>query len=345
MKKFLAAVICLAFTACSAPAAVPAAETTVHSQTQVTVNEPIESSVQTTTVTEETTEITTETTVPVNEEPVLDLPDTCVYTGKNTYTRPYYYYTLDQYDRSLYDLMFEDINLCRESTDLRNYYTLSALPDWNKTCELYSLLFNYDPFIFFSDSYISADTTSTGKVAVIYYTYLYDADTCRKMGNEIMEKTDEVLSGLNDHMEDYQITDYIGGYIMANCCYNENILDENGNVDRTRTSRPKDNIHEMLINGSGRCRSYSMLFTFLASMAGIESMTVDGIHEYHDPESKSGDHRWNIVNLGGKYYNMDLTSTDYLGETVIHYVADSEILYERAYNACELPECTENFRK
>lgn len=57
----------------------------------------------------------------------------------------------------------------------------------------------------------------------------------------------------------------------------------------------------IMIEGLGQCSSYAGAYSYLLSLAGIDSEIV---------ESESINHAWNKVCIGGSYYNVDLTWDD-----------------------------------
>ena len=55
--------------------------------------------------------------------------------------------------------------------------------------------------------------------------------------------------------------------------------------------------------GKGVCECYAKTYLYLCEMYGIECVLVSG-------KASGGDHAWNLVNIDGKWYNIDLTWND-----------------------------------
>ena len=93
-----------------------------------------------------------------------------------------------------------------------------------------------------------------------------------------------------------------------------------------------DVYNAMLGNSGSNSEGYAMAVKLMCNIAGIESYVVEG--RYNDSV-----HFWNIVNVRGQYYHLDLYS-DALDDSQPRFVSD-EIMEERyswdkaAYPACE----------
>ena len=61
-------------------------------------------------------------------------------------------------------------------------------------------------------------------------------------------------------------------------------------------------IFDPLMNGTGVCQGFSALFTMLCRIANIECISVIGT-------LSGGSHEWNIVELEGKLYTVDITNS------------------------------------
>ncbi len=103
---------------------------------------------------------------------------------------------------------------------------------------------------------------------------------------------------ITEDMTDYEKELAIHDYIIKNYQYDvEAATNSEANVVRTHS------ITGMLLDGKGVCEAYSNTFMLLCRMAGLNCQlatgTLDGVK-----------HQWNIVELNGEYYNVDLTSND-----------------------------------
>ena len=83
-----------------------------------------------------------------------------------------------------------------------------------------------------------------------------------------------------------------------------------------------------LVGGKAICEGYSRAMQLLLSRFGILSTTVTGIAEGEG-------HMWNMVNIEGGWYNLDVTWNDSAGEFISHEyfnVTDAEISLDHTFS-------------
>ena len=122
---------------------------------------------------------------------------------------------------------------------------------------------------------------------VTYYTTLAQEQAVDYAVEAVLEELD--LDGLDNYEKICAIYDYI----CENVEYDyENLNDSSYMLKHTA--------YAALINGTSVCQGYALLFYRLALEEGIDARIVTGT-------ANSGDHGWNIVELGGAYYYLDCT--------------------------------------
>lgn len=109
---------------------------------------------------------------------------------------------------------------------------------------------------------------------------------------------DSAIKKLLDQLDVYNANDYekvcaIYDYMCDNIVYDHAGL-EAGDSSLIFTA------YAALINKTSVCQGYSNLFYRLALELDIDSRIITG-------KGNGGDHAWNIVKLGGKYYALDAT--------------------------------------
>lgn len=138
---------------------------------------------------------------------------------------------------------------------------------------------------------------------------------------QIDEAAQECLSGIDSGSSDYEKIKYIFEYIVNTVEYDENAPDN-------------QNIYSSMVGKRSVCAGYSRMAQYLLIQTGIPCIYVIGEVE------GQGSHAWNIVDCGGKYYQMDVTFADpvfysaesgeALSENVISYdylcCTDAEIM-------------------
>lgn len=101
--------------------------------------------------------------------------------------------------------------------------------------------------------------------------------------------------------------------------------------------------YSSLVEGSSICAGYSRAFQVCCNRLGIDCYYVLG-------ETNIEEHAWNIVNIDGVYYNVDITSDDVMNEAYGFHtyeyfnVSDEKLAktHKRDTVSEFLPKCTQN---
>ncbi len=121
----------------------------------------------------------------------------------------------------------------------------------------------------------------------IDYLLTYDQE------NQVDEKVSSILKNiLRDSMTQDQKEKAIHDYIVANVVY-----------DKALT---KYSAYNALYDGTAVCEGYALLAYKMLNKAGIENRLVLG----NVDEGSDDNHIWNLVNLNGKWYQLDCTWDD-----------------------------------
>lgn len=108
---------------------------------------------------------------------------------------------------------------------------------------------------------------------------------------EIDAAETECIAGLDPSAGEYDRIRYVYEYLVNTVDYDENAPDN-------------QNIYSALVGKSSVCAGYSRAAQYLLNNMGIECIYVVGTAQGQEA------HAWNIVNCGGKYYQMDATFGD-----------------------------------
>ena len=116
--------------------------------------------------------------------------------------------------------------------------------------------------------------------------------------NQTVEKLDQVLKELDlDGKSDYEKCKEIMWWIAKNVKYDTHY---NGSPEiPAKTKHPHD-MTGAVLDGYCVCDGYAGVFYYMANAAGIPAL-------YDDGKFYSGGHAWNLVQIDGKYYYIDLT--------------------------------------
>ncbi len=117
-------------------------------------------------------------------------------------------------------------------------------------------------------------------------------DVCKRQLDEEVSKAMETVSGVEDPVEKARI---LHDYIVKVCDYDVVAAEED---DRTPLART---VYSVLVRRKAVCEGYTMAYRYLLHHAGIRSEEV---------VSEKMCHCWNYVQIGGKWYHVDVTWDD-----------------------------------
>ncbi len=123
-----------------------------------------------------------------------------------------------------------------------------------------------------------------------------DKAEIKAMDDKVKAEVDKVLAGVKSSMTDFEVELYIHNYLVNNCKY-----------DTTYKAENAHNMYGALVNGVAVCEGYAYAFQHLCRLAGIQSIVVKG---ELNAQGKTESHAWNMVELEGSYYHIDVTSDD-----------------------------------
>lgn len=121
--------------------------------------------------------------------------------------------------------------------------------------------------------------------------YTCTAAEKEKRQAQIDEASEKCMTGIDPDASDYEKIRYIYEYIVGTVDYDENAPDN-------------QNIYSALVLRRSVCAGYSRAAQYLLGNMGIPCIYVVG------NVAGQGAHAWNIVQCGGKYYQMDTTFGD-----------------------------------
>lgn len=170
-----------------------------------------------------------------------------------------------------------------------------------------------------SDAYLSGDRTGLDDLQV-----------------KILDKAEKVIEeNITEDMDDYTKELTIHDYLITHCTYDTQAL----SVMET-PSENSDNPYGALINGQSICSGYTTSFQMFMDMLGIPCKSVSGI------DIKDEDHAWNMVEINGKWYYVDVTWDDPVPDKHtqdvlhLHFNTTEEFMkLEHIWDDSECPPC------
>lgn len=125
--------------------------------------------------------------------------------------------------------------------------------------------------------------------------YSQTGDALEKERKALDEAVERVASGAPDNATDYDVELYLNDYLTDECDY-----DTDGGMKHTS--------YGALVDGRAVCDGYSHAFQLLSKRLGINCTVVEGTSEFNT-DAEDG-HMWNCIELGGKWYHIDVTWND-----------------------------------
>ena len=128
-------------------------------------------------------------------------------------------------------------------------------------------------------------------VTTIEWSYTMSAQEAQQASRQVQAAAARILQGL-EGLSEYEIEKHIHDALVSAVTYD--------------TTQQKDYIHTLygaLVNGEAVCDGYARAFQYLLYQVGIPCLLVTG-------KSRGEDHAWNIVEIGGQYYQVDVTWDD-----------------------------------
>lgn len=200
-----------------------------------------------------------------------------------TNTERYGYSTLTAEEKKLYDDIVAGIEGLRYKICDEDAYTLE---EWSK---IYGLVYMQEPRLFYMNAKL--------KVGKLFY-LTKDSAAINEMQKSIDAVADKLVAEANGKSTTYEKLKVFHDYLVLNSTFE--LKDEITNYNAT--------IYNALGSGEAQgniqCAGYAKAMQYLCDKAGIVSMVVTG------ETNKGQTHAWNVVDIDGKWYNLDATWDD-----------------------------------
>ena len=169
-----------------------------------------------------------------------------------------------------------------------------------------------------------AHTTHSGIEPAVEVKYDFTYYDTAEQEAEVNSKIVEALAALDlEHKTDYEKVVAIHDYICSNTKYDP----AKGGEDIKRTA------YGALVEGRAVCQGYCVAFYRMLLEAGIDNRIIFG--EGVGVDGKTGSHTWNIVDLYGEYYYVDITWDDVIGSRRRYFLIPAGDGFEEDHKAGE----------
>ena len=214
------------------------------------------------------------------------------FAGVDTYC----YDCLDPTEQIAYDAIFDCL--------------VHLIPVWNcgnmsqeKIQIAYDCLMMDRPEIYWTDGYQYVTSFVNNAISGHRVEFIYNKDR-----EEIAETNDAILESMISMFADigrldpsYETVKAVYEYMVRNCSYDEMNLDQS--------------MYSAMVLHSGVCASFSKAFEFIMQCLGIPCTVVYGrLTKSEGVLGTTLGHEWNILELDGQWYHVDVTSAICISE-------------------------------
>ncbi|MBQ4312045.1 MAG: hypothetical protein II773_10670 [Oscillospiraceae bacterium] len=155
---------------------------------------------------------------------------------------------------------------------------------------VYQRVFDEAPYCYYVYNISDIVTDSSGRIKKISVKYLFDdADSCKKAVKECEDEVNTIISGIDSTWTDFQKCAYLHDYLVLSCKYDY------------QEGRRCRSVYGALIEKNIVCVGYARAYRLLLSRVGVTAENVT---------SNAMNHMWNIVNVDGNWYHVDITYDD-----------------------------------
>lgn len=200
-----------------------------------------------------------------------------------TNTERYGYSTLTAEEKKLYDDIVSGIEGLKYKICEEDAYSIE---EWTK---IYGMVYNQEPRLFYMNAKV--------KVGKLFYT-TKSQDVINQMQKDIDAVADKLVSEAAGKSSTFEKLKVFHDYLVLNSSFefSSGSQDYNTSIYNAFGSGAAQ--------GNIQCNGYAKGMQYLCDKAGIVSMVVTG-------ESMEGaSHAWNVVDVDGKWYNLDCTWDD-----------------------------------
>ena len=226
----------------------------------------------------------------VLNEPAVDLNDDSV-TAEFTpsaETMNYHYHQLDEEGQRAYGLLLSGLEEMNSEIELGKI-------DGQTLETAFVAVMKDNPALFHVQNDYTYEEYSDGSITMKPQ-YYFDAQEKADIQRQIDERTQEILNDLPSGAE--EAAWYLYTYVAEHAEY------ESGPQDQSMVS--------FFLDGRTVCAGYSKAYQYLMEKAGIPTTYISGVLNSDEAQTRYGTnaHAWNMVEIDGDHYYMDVTSGD-----------------------------------
>ena len=153
------------------------------------------------------------------------------------------------------------------------------------------------PELYWTDGYqyVTSYTNNTISGHRVEFIFNKTREEIASINAEIIDSLIDMFGDINRLDPSYETVKAVYDYMVRNCSYDETNLDQN--------------MYSVMVLHSGVCASFAESFEFIMQILGIPCTVVYGrLTRSSGILGTTLGHEWNILELDGKWYHVDVTS-------------------------------------
>ncbi len=202
-----------------------------------------------------------------------------------------------------------ETRLCEAADQLQTSVDLAGLSISGNDIQNYYIQFLYThPEYFYLSNSFSYALTGDQTVVLFNPSYTMGADTVAAAKAELNHVVADIAGSVSEGMPKRDIALVLHDYIVLNCAYDNDVamgISQNPNAYTA---------YGCLVEGLSVCEGYSRAYQLLLREFDIPCYLVS---------SEAMAHMWNMIQIGGEYYHVDLTWDD-----ALYVMGDSDDVYD-----------------
>ncbi len=220
-----------------------------------------------------------------------DWDNTPVAESKTGSPFKYYFSQLDNKGKQAYNNILENAESMAESIEV-------PYLSQNELNTVFEAVLYDNPQLFFLGR--SCSITVKGLKSYFVPDFLLDAAQYAEMKAKVEAAADKIIRGIPKGADDFTAELAINDAVVEKCSYS-------GSGDEIENT-----VYGSLIDGKATCEGYAKAVKLLADKAGIDCYVIAGMSKSNSETYQS--HMWNVIRIGGDWYNLDATWNDPVNE-------------------------------
>lgn len=202
---------------------------------------------------------------------------------------------------SLYDVIAAGLASQAETIDIRAYGVQYTAADREFLLNLYARVVNDHPALFYCESGYSFSYNSQNVITTLKPKY--NSLSGSSYQTAFQNAVQKALAQVNNSMSDLEKALVLHDYLAVNCRYNWYVGAYLGTptYDKNKVDRKVYNAYGALVQGDPVCQGYALAYKHLLDLCNIPAVVVT---------SDAINHAWNLVQIGGEWYHVDITWDD-----------------------------------